>query len=41
MNIVTGGCSFSNTVDCVDYTRFKMEHDSYQLDNYKKFGHYI
>ena len=38
MNIVTGGCSFSNTVDCVDYTRFKMEHDSYQLDNYKSWS---
>jgi len=38
MNIVTGGCSFSNTEDCVDYTRFKMEHDSYQLDNYKSWA---
>lgn len=38
MNIVTGGCSFSDTVDCVDYTRFEMEHDLYQLDNYKSWA---
>ena len=36
--IVTSGCSFSNTEDCVDYTRFEMEHDSYQLDNYKSWA---
>ncbi len=38
MNIVTGGCSFSNTEDCVDYTTHGMEHDSYQLDNYKSWA---
>ena len=38
MNIVTGGCSYSNTTDCVDYTRFKMEHDLYQLDSYKSWA---
>ena len=37
-HIVTSGCSFSNTIDCVDYTRFEMEHDSYQLDNYKSWA---
>ena len=38
MNIVTGGCSFSNTIACVDATSHGMEHDSYQLDNYKSWA---
>lgn len=38
MNIVTSGCSFSNTEDCVDYTRFKMDNNSYQLDNYESWA---
>ena len=36
--IVTSGCSFSNTEDCVDYTRFEMDYHSYQLDNYKSWA---
>ena len=38
MNIVTGGCSFSNTEDCVDYTTHGMNYNSYQLDNYKSWA---
>ena len=39
MNIVTGGCSFSETRNCIDYASFDM------MDNYAdmviKVGHYI
>ena len=38
MNIVTGGCSYSNTEDCVDYTTHGMDYHSYQLDNYKSWA---
>ena len=37
-HIVTSGCSFSNTEDCVDYTTHGMEYHSYQLDNYKSWA---
>ena len=36
--IVTSGCSFSNTEDCVDYTTHGMDYHSYQLDNYKSWA---
>ena len=37
-HIVTSGCSFSNTEDCVDYTTHGMDYHSYQLDNYKSWA---
>lgn len=37
-HIVTSGCSFSNTEDCVDYTSHGMDYYSYQLDNYKSWA---
>ena len=37
-HIVTSGCSFSNTEDCVDYTTHGMDHHLYQLDNYKSWA---
>ena len=37
-HIVTSGCSYSNTEDCVDYTTHGMDYYSYQLDNYKSWA---
>ena len=37
-HIVTSGCSFSNTENCVDYTTHGMDYHSYQLDNYKSWA---
>ena len=37
-HIVTSGCSYSNTEDCVDYTTHGMDYHSYQLDNYKSWA---
>ena len=37
-HIVTSGCSYSNTIDCVDYTTHGMDYHSYQLDNYKSWA---
>ena len=41
MNIVTGGCSFSETRNCIDYHRFGMmdNYDDYQIDGgYKSWA---
>ena len=41
MNIVTGGCSFSETRHCVDYHRFGMmdDYDDYQPESgYKSWA---
>ena len=37
-HIVTSGCSYSNTEDCIDYTTHGMDYHSYQLDNYKSWA---
>jgi len=37
-HIVTSGCSYSNTIDCVDYTTHGMDYHSYQLDDYKSWA---
>tara|TARA_B110001454_G_scaffold143575_1_gene133299 strand:+ start:537 stop:1370 length:834 start_codon:yes stop_codon:yes gene_type:complete len=37
-HIVTSGCSYSNTEDCVDYSTHGMDYYSYQLDNYKSWA---
>jgi hypothetical protein len=36
--IVTSGCSFTNTKDCVDYTTHGMDYDLYKEDNYKSWA---
>ena len=38
MNIVTGGCSYSETQHCVDYTRHNMDIDLFDYDNYKSWA---
>ena len=38
MNIVTGGCSYSETQHCVDYTRHDMDVDLFDYDNYKSWA---